>query len=79
MLRIVEYQEDEGAKLCGGFTEHIKRIIQQMDTCPMPQSVRTAVVETLRLEAKQMLKTTGSAFDQPFYNALMGGNLGSSS
>lgn len=63
----------------GIVVEHIERIIQQLDTRPKPQSVRTAVVEVLRLETSRVLETTGSAFDPSRYDAMLNGILGQSS
>ncbi|WP_235008439.1 hypothetical protein, partial [Candidatus Halocynthiibacter alkanivorans] len=63
----------------GVVVEHIERIIQQLDTRPKPQSVRTAVVEVLRLETSRVLETTGSAFDPSRYDAMVNGILGQSS
>jgi transcriptional regulator with XRE-family HTH domain len=63
----------------GIVVEHIERIIQQQHTRPKPQSVRTAVVEVLRLETSRVLESTGSKFDPSRYDAMVNGILGQSS
>lgn len=60
----------------GIVVEHIERIIQQQETRPQPEAVRTAVVEVLRLETTRVLETKGSEFDPSRYNGLVQGILG---
>lgn len=62
----------------GIVVEHIERIIQQQETRPHPEKVRTAVVEVLRLETTRVLETRSSEFDPARYNGLVEGILGKS-
>lgn len=60
----------------GIVVEHIEIIIQKLKVRPKPESVRTAVVEVLRLETARVLETKGSKFDPSRYNGLVEGILG---
>jgi len=60
----------------GIVVEHIERVIQSLDIRPKPESVRTAVVQVLKLETERVLEAKGSAFDPSRYDELIKGNLG---